>query len=329
MNIPPPKTESFFHRGDLQSSLGLSFLMAVEGIGPAKATKIAESFRDISNLRRASKNQIMTLIGKSTDSLIDHCASEIPPVKLPDGVRAICKFDDEWPDSLQSLKSPPAIIYVIGTVPKIPCIAVVGTREPTDFGLRVVDKVVQKTALRGWGVVSGLALGIDTEAHEMALKYGATTWAILGGGVDVPTPEKNRDLANRIVASGGGLISEQIPGTEPSPHSLVARNRLQVAFSDIVLAAQAGIPSGTLHTVRFALEQKKRLVVPRPTGQYLGEAKSKGNIELTNPLGCDLAILKPISKNLKKFLSDRRPVADLVLYSNDLDAIWGSTNERV
>jgi len=96
-----------------------------------------------------------------------------------------------------------------------------------------------------------------------------------------------------------------------------------------VLAAQAGIPSGTLHTVRFALEQKKRLVVPRPTGKYLDEAKSKGNIELTNPLGCDPAILEPISRKNKETVSDRCPVADLVLYSNDLDAIWKATNERI
>jgi DNA processing protein len=128
-------------------------------------------------------------------------------------------------------------------------------------------------------------------------------------------------LAEAIVNAGGGLISEQIPGSEPNPQRLVARNRLQVAFSEIVVAAQAGIPSGTLHTVRFALEQNKRLVVPKPTGTWAGEKSSTANMALTDPLGCSPTILNAGS-SLAKVLLARRPIADVVLSSDDIDAIW-------
>ena len=308
-------------RGDLQSVSGLSFLMSVDGIGPVKATKIAENYRYLAALREASAEQLSDIAGRSSSELERHRWNEINPIVLPDGVRAISKFDDGWPKSLQNLRSAPAIIYVVGTVPDIPCLAVVGTRQPTDFGFRVVETVVEEAAHRGWGIVSGLALGIDTKAHEMALKYKTPTWAILGGGVDVPTPAANRELAEAIVNAGGGLISEQIPGSEPNPQRLVARNRLQVAFSEIVVAAQAGIPSGTLHTVRFALEQNKRLVVPKPTGTWAGEKSSTANMALTDPLGCSPTILNAGS-SLAKVLLARRPIADVVLSSDDIDAIW-------
>ena len=101
----------------------------------------------------------------------------------------------------------------------------------------------------------------------------------------------------------------------------MARNRLQVAFSEIVVAAQAGIPSGTLHTVRFALEQNRRLVVPRPIGNWASEKASAANMALTNPLGCDPAILSAGPSLAKEILS-RLPVADVVLSADDIDAIW-------
>ena len=318
----PPENETVT-RGDLQTVEGLRYLMAVRGIGSKKATQIATRFRNLDSLRGATLRDLETWIGKGAASknLEYDRAKKIEAVPLPKGVRAVCCFDSEWPEWLRSLSDSPAIIYVVGTTPDCSCIAVVGTRHPTEFGLRVVDKVVEEAASRGWGVVSGLALGIDTEGHNKALQYGAKTWAILGSGVDVPTPESNRDLARRIVESGGGLISEQVPGSLPNSHTLVSRNRLQVASSEIVLAAQSGIPSGTLHTVRFALEQGKRLVVPRPLGIWMDEPESAGNMALTNPDVFDPEILGAKGK-LAESLLTRHPVADLVLKSSDIGEIW-------
>lgn len=307
--------------GDLQSVSGLSFLMEVNQIGSVKAIKAANCFRNLTAMRNASLEELTSCVGEPGADLASHRWNEIVAVSTPSEMKAICCFDDEWPEWLRKFVSAPAIIYVIGTMPTISCIAVVGTRHPTEFGLRVVDKVVEESSRRGWGVVSGLALGIDTAGHEKALQYGVPTWAILGGGVDTPTPVSNQDLAKRIVESGGGLISEQIPGTAPNPQRLVARNRLQAAASEIVLAAQCGIPSGTLHTVRFALMQGKRLVVPRPVGNWQHEPESAGNMALTDPNGCDPKILNA-GIGLAKQILTRHPVADVVLTSDDIEKIW-------
>jgi DNA processing protein len=296
--------------------------MSFPGIGTARAIQLAEHFGSLSSLREAPIDSIIKITKQAGRSLQASIGVIVPPLLLPDGVNAVCKFDREWPTWAATMqKDPPAILYFRGTMPNIPCVAVVGTRQPTLFGQRAVQLLMPEIATRGWGVVSGLALGIDTIAHEEALKANVPTWAILGGGVDVPTPRHNLELAERILESGGGLISEQPPGNEPQPQSLVARNRLQVAASEIVFAAQSGIPSGTLHTVRFAIEQERLLVVPRPIDKLIHEAQSAGNVALTDPHGCDPAVIKATGA-LAVTVSERHPVADLVVGSNNLSEIW-------
>lgn len=313
---------------DLKSVAGLRFLLEVDGVGPVKARRIAEHFQNLDKLRAATEDEMrnIKLTESDIERIVSHRLNEIKKIGLPDKVWAICCFDEDWPNGLKLLKSAPAIIYVVGSLPINPSIAIVGTRNATKFGLRVVDLVSEEVAKRGWGIISGLALGIDTAAHQKALEHGAKTWAILGCGVDVPTPNRNRDLAAEIVKSGGGLISEQLPGTGPNPEHLVNRNRLQVAFSEIVVAAQAGIPSGTLHTVKFAIEQNKRLVVPRPTGKWRNEDESKANIAMTDLKGCDPEIFSASGK-LKEIIQGRKPLANLVLSSTNINEIWSQSRK--
>jgi DNA processing protein len=187
-----------------------------------------------------------------------------------------------------------------------------------------VSQVVERAGVHGFGVVSGLAAGIDAAGHQAALDRGVLTWAILGGGVDTPTPRENVGLAEAMIAAGGGLISEQAPGVEPNAARLVARNRLQVAASQVVVAAQSGIPSGTLHTVRFAIEQNKTLAVPRPKPPWDIEPQSAGNMALTDPDGCNPEVLSA-KGSLADKIRIRRPAADIVLSDrSDIDRIWTS-----
>jgi DNA processing protein len=307
---------------DLRTVSGLAYLMAVPGIGAARALKIATVFGSLEKLRNTSLTELSSKIGKLASVLMEYRQYEITPISLPDGIRAMCYFDDDFPSWAKNLRRDiPAILYIRGTLPTIPLIAVVGTRNPTSFGRRAVQLLGPLVAERQWGIVSGLALGIDTISHLTALENGVPTWAILGSGVDVPSPNSNRELADEIVAKGGGLISEQPLGTSPQPQTLVARNRLQVASAQIVFAAQSGIPSGTLHTVRFAIEQDKRLVVPRPRDELLMEVQSAGNVALTDPNGCEPSIIGATGQLARK-IRERHPVADLVVGSQSLDLIW-------
>lgn len=308
--------------GDLRTVNGLTFLMAAPGIGPTRAIKVALRFGSLASLRNSDFVELSSLVGKQASELRNHCSSEISELSLPHGVRAISYFDNDFPDWAKSLhRDVPAVLYVRGTLPNIPSIAVVGTRNPTSFGRRAVELLGPLVAENGWGIVSGLAMGIDTISHEVALKHKVPTWAILGSGVDVPSPQSNRNLAEKILEAGGGLISEQPLGTAPQPKTLVARNRLQVAAAQVVFAAQSGIPSGTLHTVRFAIEQDKRLVVPRPREELLNESQSAGNLALTDPNGCEPSVIGATGALAKK-IRGRHPVADLVVGSQSLDLIW-------
>lgn len=308
--------------GDLLTVQGLLRLQQLPGIGPTLAVRLARRFGEWDRLQASAEEEVVALIGTAGARAHRAISDVASTPSLPDGIMALCCFDDAWPTWLTNIPQSPAVIFYRGTLPDLGSVAVVGTRQPTRFGLSVVKQLVERAALHGSGIVSGLALGIDSAAHESALESGSKTWAILGGGVDIPSPRQNSGLATHIIDAGGGLISEQLPGSEPTPQRLTSRNRLQSAASRAVIVAQCGIPSGTLHTARFAIEQSRLLVVPKPRPPWDSEFESAGNMALTNPDGCNPKILRA-SGALARRIASRQPVADLVLDdAADIERLW-------
>jgi len=320
-NAPPTNRPA--EVGDLYSVDGLIRLTSIPHIGNISAVKLAKHFHEWANLANASQQDIQHVIGrKHLEQIHLSISKSADDPKLPKGTTAIGCFDALWPRWLKTIPNPPAVIFIRGTIPPGDSLAVVGTRSPTRFGLKVVESVVNEAAKHDVGIVSGLASGIDETAHREALKKGLLTWAILGSGVDIPSPNENRKLSEEILEAGGGLLSEQLPGTLPFPGSLVARNRLQSAASFAVVVAQCGIPSGTLHTARFAIEHGRRLVVPRPKPPWDLEPQSEGNMALTDQNGFDTSIFKA-TENLNNIISKRKPIADIVIReSSDVHTIW-------
>ncbi|NJN63616.1 MAG: DNA-protecting protein DprA [Acidobacteria bacterium] len=138
-------------------------------------------------------------------------------------------------------------------------IAIVGSRRPTTYGLRMAELLAAGVASRGLVVASGLARGIDARAHEGALDVGGLTVAVLGCGLDRDYPRENTPLAKRI-EEAGALVSEFPPGTEPIATNFPRRNRIIVGLSDAVVIVEAEIPSGTLVTARWATEESRVLL---------------------------------------------------------------------
>ena len=217
-----------------------------------------------------------------------------------------------YPAGLRSIPSPPKILWVRGTLPPVAAVAVVGTRHPTRFGRSVADAAARSAVAAGLAVVSGLAAGIDTVAHESALAAGGSTWAVIGSGVDVPTPISNAALAEEIVASGGGLIAEVPPGTPVARRQLVARDRIQSGLSLAVVICQCETSSGAMHTARFAVIQGRLLVVVRPRGPDRAVAGCTGNVVLADPNGCDPSLVSATGK-IAELIRARRPMADVVI----------------
>jgi DNA processing protein len=141
-------------------------------------------------------------------------------------------------------------LWVAGTLDGLcaPCIAVVGTRAPSDDGRRRARRLAEQLARRGVCVVSGLALGIDGAAHEGALAAGAPTIGVLGGGHDRFFPPRHRELGARIAASGGAVVSPFAPGVPAQPWQFLARNAVIAALADAVVVVEAAARSGALNT---------------------------------------------------------------------------------
>ncbi len=174
-------------------------------------------------------------------------------------------FDDpDYPALLKEIRDPPAFLYVRGVLrDDLPSLALVGARRATPYGRRIAREWAREVVLAGAGVVSGLALGVDAEAHRGALEAGGYTVAVLGSGLDVVYPYQNRGLAEEIVARGGALISEFPLGAKPERWHFPHRNRLIAGLAQAVLVVEAAERSGSLITARLAVEAGREvLAVP-------------------------------------------------------------------
>ena len=177
------------------------------------------------------------------------------------GVAALTWSDPRYPNRLKETADAPPVLYARGELPAEdePSVAVVGTRHPTDYGFRVTGDLCAALAVRGVAVVSGLALGIDSRAHQATLEAGGRTVAVLGNGLDTVYPRENRRLAERIVAEGGAVISEFALGVRPEASNFPRRNRIISGITLGTLITEAGETSGTRWTVYHALEQNREI----------------------------------------------------------------------
>jgi len=188
-----------------------------------------------------------------------------------------------YPERLLDIPDPPVILYVKGendylTAEKT--IAIIGTRNPTDFGLDQARSFGAALAEKGYVIVSGLALGCDSAAHKGCLNTDGQTIAVMAHGLDMVYPEANRDLARRILDSGGCLVSEYPPGERPRKNTFVERDRIQSGLSDGIIVIETDVKGGSMHTVHFSLEQGRPLACLAHPLEY-GDTKSlEGNRKL-------------------------------------------------
>ena len=170
---------------------------------------------------------------------------------------------DAYPPMLREMHDPPSVVFYRGRLPHPgkPLLGMVGTRNPSPEASAQSFLIACGAGQAGISVVSGLALGIDAMSHRGNLAGGVPGYAVLGSGADEIYPASNRQLAKRILDSGGSLLSEYPPGTRPDKWNFPARNRIISGLSRSVLIVEAPKKSGALHTAAFALEQGKDLWV--------------------------------------------------------------------
>lgn len=183
---------------------------------------------------------------------------------------------EKIPLALRDIDAPPKQLYLRGSDPNKllsnKVVSIVGTRKPTPYGREVTSLLTSELAKHGVVIVSGLALGVDTIAHNACLKANGNTIAVLPCGPEQIYPSTHRHVASQILRAGGSIVTEYSPGTPPLKQHFIARNRLVSGMSDILVVTEAAEKSGTLHTANFALNQSKTVMaVPGPINSSLSK----------------------------------------------------------
>ncbi len=259
MDVSPEKRENLFH------------WLALERIpraGPLTIARLIGAFGAPRTAMKASADEIVRSAGLPPKMAHMIAAFRVDPdeickdMDLLDnmGVRVITRWDPDYPVRLKEIHDPPALLFVRGRLVEqdARCCAVVGTRNPTRYGIEMTERITRGLVAAGITIASGLARGIDTACHETAIKEQGRTIGVLGCGIDVTYPRENGRLMEEMAAHGA-VLTEFRPGTVPHSTNFHRRNRIISGLSHGVLVVESGLRSGSLITVRHALDQNREV----------------------------------------------------------------------
>lgn len=246
-----------------EACLEVLTVLSWPGIGAARARTILRALRPGQSVLEAARQAHADRVLGVADAPagVPYVVANMLQTCQSVGIEVLCMLDAEYPEKLKAIIDAPPILYVRGRALAL-CmrsIAVVGTRQASTAGKRSAHGIAEYLAGRGCSVVSGLALGIDTAAHVGALEGKGATVAVLAHGLDTVAPTSNRALANRILESGGALVSEHPPGTPPRPPEFARRNRIQSGLSDASIIVESGAEGGAMIQAKFTHEQGRVL----------------------------------------------------------------------
>lgn len=248
--------------------------LSLRGVGPVRVRALVDRLgADLTS--RSVQRELG--VSASDWTIAEAMAEEIVAACGNRGILAYSVVDKDYPRRLKDIADPPVVLYGRGDWQAVRnqfCVAVVGTRGASDAGMRAAEACASAVCVAGGCVVSGLAFGIDAAAHEGALKEGGQTVAVLAHGLDSISPRTHEPLADRILQSGGLLVSEHPPGVPPRPPEFVRRNRIQSGVSVCSVVVESGVVGGAIHQAEFARRQGRLLLAmrSRTPGSGLNEA---------------------------------------------------------
>ena len=253
---------------------GALFWSHLHVLTPERSVALRESFGDFDAARRLCGPELLKALGCKQDTIEKTLlrAEEFDPKSIRAElerrkIHFLTIDDDDYPERLARLPDAPVFLYAIGDLDVLrqPCVALVGTREMTQYGLRVTQRFVEPLVRGGMTTVSGLALGIDGEVAKETLRCEGKTVAVFGHGFRMISPPSHAQLAKRILDGGGLLLTEFPLDYEPGLHTFPARNRIIAGLSMATVVLEAPERSGALYTAEFALEQGSEVyAVPGP-----------------------------------------------------------------
>ena len=241
-------------------------LSSVKGLGKIRIERLKEHFGSLKAIFESESAEIkkIPLFSSALASRISTAVDNLPMFReklkdlLDQNIQVMSLEDTNYPAELKTNPDAPTILCQFGELIEVDesCVAIVGTRKPTKEASQLTHELAIRLTRDGFTVVSGLAAGIDTSAHKGALTCSGKTIAVLGTDVLTVYPSNNQKLAENI-QSHGCLLSEHPFPTSPTPRNLVQRNRIISGISMAIIVIEARENSGTLHTARFAKDQRR------------------------------------------------------------------------
>ena len=328
-------------------------LSMVEGVGARTYQRLLECFGNSTAILNASRNELSRFEFLQADTLAQllTARNRINPAQIVehcrrDNIDIIPLQDKRYPKQLRNIPDPPPILYAKGTL--LPSdsfsISIIGTRKCTGYGERQTERLTAALVQNGFAIISGLALGIDGAAHRAALKNNGRTLAVLGSGLQHIYPTQHQTLAQKIIDSGGCILSELPPLHPPTTWTFPQRNRIVSGLSLGILVVEAPLRSGTMITARLAGEQGRDIFavpgsVESPTaggcnqlikdGAYLTES-ADDILDVLGPMrqpvllpGRTTAIRHPNEVSLNDI--ERRVLRCIEFSETSLDAIIASS----
>lgn len=270
-----------------KESLYIHGLNLLPQFGPARLTKLANYFSNFESAYNAKPEDLIRAgidekIANDFSILRENISLKNEEEKLEtEGIRLLTFKDSAFPKLLLEIPKYPPILYYKGIMRDNDelCLAVVGTRMITNYGRVVTPQIVEPLTDAGAVIVSGMAFGVDSTAHEIAVKKNRRTIAVLGGGLDEKSlyPKQHALLAKQILDAGGALISEYPIGTPNFKQNFVARNRIISGLCVATLVIECDLKSGTLITAKHALDQNRQIyAVPGPI--YSPQSQGPNNL---------------------------------------------------
>ena len=281
------------------------------GIGPKTFLKLLLKFETAENIYKATRQELENagLKGKNLEKYLKFKKEfDLKKILLEIKRKNIWVLTyEEFPEGIKNISNPPIVLFGRGDKSLVfkTGVGIVGSRRPTSYGVSVTENFTRDFVENGLIIISGMALGIDSIAHRTCLKQKGKTIAVLGSGVDLPTPSEHMRLYEEIIKNGGAVVSEFPLGMIPNKGSFPSRNRIISALSFAILIPEATSDSGALITAKEAFAQNRKVfVVPGPITSSLSKGTngllSRGGIPVADAKEIIKELnLKPKTKNLK------------------------------
>jgi len=325
-------------KSNLKRLAQIKCILSVDGIGPSKLFQLIAKYSSLENVFKSDLSDFVNFaklnqsLAKGIFSSLQNLNKYLDAIHLE--VELLQKFnakmysfyDEDYPQILKSIYSPPIILYQIGELKAQDknSIAVVGTRLPTNYGKIQTEKFVKELLKSDLTITSGLARGIDSVAHSTVIKNGGRTIAVIGSGLDVIYPPENRRLFNTI-AEKGVIISEYPLGTKPDAINFPKRNRIISGLSLGTLVIESKISGGALLTAKYAFDQNREVfAIPGNLGikqsegpNYLISRNSAKLVQNTDDILEELnMIINPVFNKILKEVPKDLSLFEQNIYDN-------------